>query len=469
MNLLIKRPALFLVLLVSLFSCNDSNDLNTAFKGSQINAVFTDTVSITASTVLAKDSIVSFESGNMLAGTLSNEKFGTTNASSYLAILPSAGSFATNNGNPDSVVLVLDYDEYYGDTTKNYTLEVHELTKSFATDRTYYTNNNNDLTYSPDLLGSATFTPAPKRLNIKVNTVSNGAVTKTSIPVRIKLNNDLGKRIMALPSATLNNATEFAKSFKGIVLTPGTNTTSALGFTPGADSSYLRIYYTSEGKKQKYTFGVGISDRFNHITSNLANSQLAALKKSGDSISSAANGGEAYLQESTGIAAKITFPYLNRFREKSNIKDLAVNRAELVIPVKDNGVYSPSVAAYLVETNKANRILKINGKPRVILQDPLIASTSGSNSQQAAAIRYDKTKKAYIVNITRYVQDLIYNKQSVYGALTSKSLLLVPTARTEGLDPTGLTVLQSTGLSSSILQTGGTDRIKLQLYFSKTN
>ena len=128
MNLLIKRSALFIISLFSLFYCHDSNDLNIPFEGTIIDAVYTDTVSITASTVLAKDSIIGYRIGNFLAGSFSNDKFGTTTASTYLSIGPNGGSIAASNG-PDSVVLVLDYDEYYGDTSKSYTVTIHELTK----------------------------------------------------------------------------------------------------------------------------------------------------------------------------------------------------------------------------------------------------------------------------------------------------------------------------------------------------
>jgi hypothetical protein len=105
----------------------------------------------------------------------------------------------------------------------------------------------------------------------------------------------------------------------------------------------------------------------------------------------------------------------------------------------------------------------------VIAEDPLETIARGENSSQAAAIRYNKDKKAYVVNITKYVQDVIYHKQSIYGDEVSKSLLLVPTSRTGALSNNGSTVQESTGLYSSILQTGGTDKIKLRLYFSKTN
>ncbi|MDQ3291152.1 MAG: DUF4270 domain-containing protein [Bacteroidota bacterium] len=469
MNWLIKRPTIFVLLLVSLFSCDDSNDLGTAFEGSLIDAVYTDTISIKASTVLANDSIIGYQRGNLLVGNFTTDKFGTTTGQSYLAIGPTGGTFATNAGSPDSVILSLDYDEYYGDTTKNYTVEVRELGTAFKPEATYYTNNNNNLEALAALLGTTTFVPKPKRTNSK--TASSGAVTKTSIPVRIKLNNELGQRILALPSATLSNPTEFAKAFKGIVLSPGANTNAALGFAPDADSTYLRIYYTSsDNKKQKYDLAVsGSNDRLNQVTSNLTGSALASLQKSGDSIASTTTNNETYLQESTGIVTKISFPYLDRFREKLNLNDLAVNRAELIIPVKESAFYLPSPAAYLVETNRSNKILKNAGLPKVIREDALESATSGSTAQQAAALRYNKDKKAYIVNVTKYVQDLIYSKQSVYGTLTNKNLLLVPTSRPSGLDPTGKTVMEATGLYSSTLQISGSDRIKLRLYFSKTN
>ena len=476
MNWLIKlkRLTLFILPVIAFFSCDDSNTLGTTYEGSPVDAAFTDSVSVTASTVLANDSIVGSSSrvvqrGNLLVGIISPDKLGTTTAQSYLTIAPAGGTISANNGSPDSVVLMLDYDEYYGDTTQNYTLEVRELATLFRADATYYTNNNNSLEALPNLLGSLTFVPKPKRTNSK--TASSGAVTKTSIPVRIKLNNELGQRILSLPTTTLNSATEFAKSFKGIVLSPGTNTRSALGFAPDADSTYLRIYYTAtDNKKQRYDLNIsGSNDRLNQISQNLTGSALASLKNSGDSLASAAAGNEAYLQESTGIVTKITFPYLYQFREKLNVSDIAVNRAELIIPVKENLNYLPSPAAYLVETNKTNRILKTNRLPRVVAEDPLETVSQGERAPQAAAIRYNKDKKAYIINVTKYVQDVIYRRQSVYGKLISNSLLLVPTSRTGALDARGTTVLETSGLYSSILQTGGTEKIKLRLYFSRAN
>ncbi|RDC65875.1 DUF4270 family protein [Adhaeribacter pallidiroseus] len=471
MNWLIKlkRPALFVLSVITFFSCDDSNTLGTSYEGNPVDASFTDSVSVTASTVLANDSIVGYRNGNLLVGKFTTEKLGTTTAQSYLPIGPTGGSISANNGSPDSVVLMLDYDEYYGDTTQNYSIEVRELGTTFRSDATYYTNNNNSLEALPSLIGSLTFVPKPKRTNSK--TSSSGVVTKTSVPVRMKLSNELGQRILGLPSTTLSSTAEFAKIFKGIVLSPGPNTKSALGFAPDADSTYLRIYYTStDNKKQKYDLNIsGGNDRLNEISHDFAGSALTSLNKAGDSISSVAAGNEAYLQESTGIVTKITFPYLNRFREKLNTNDVAVNRAELIIPVKDNPNYLPSPAAYLVETNKTNRILKSNRLPRVVIEDPLETTSRGESGTQAAAIRYNKDKKAYIVNVTKYVQDVIYQRQSASGKLLSNSLLLVPTSRTGSLDPRGSTVLEATGLYSSILQTGGTNNIKLRLYFSKTN
>ncbi len=474
MNWLIKlkRLTLFALSIIAFSSCDDTNTLGTTYEGNPVDAAFTDSVSVTASTVLANDSIVGYRNGNLLVGTFTTEKLGTTAAQSYLTILPTASTISVGSS-LDSIVLMLDYDEYYGDTTQNYTLEVRELATLFRADATHYTSNNNNIAALPNLLGSVTFVPKPKRTNSR--TASSGTVTKTSIPVRIKLNNELGQRILSLPATTLSNLAEFAKSFKGVVLSSGADTKAALGFAPDADSTYLRVYYTTtDNKKQKYDLVIrGENDRLNEISRNLAGSALASLTKSGDSIASVATNNETYLQESTGIVTKITFPYLDRFREKLNVNDIAVNRAELIIPVKDNPNYSPSPAAYLVETNKTNRILKASNRlPRVVIEDPLETIARGGTpprDSQAGAIRYNKDKKAYIVNVTKYVQDVIYRRQSVNGNLTSNSLLLVPTSRTGALDPRGSTILEASGLYSSILQIGGTDKIKLRLYFSRTN
>ncbi|CAA9280846.1 MAG: hypothetical protein AVDCRST_MAG95-3293 [uncultured Adhaeribacter sp.] len=477
MNLLINRPVLFVLLLLSVFACDNPNDLGTTYNGDLINTAYTETEPITAATVLVKDSIIAKNKGNLLAGVFTNEKFGTTTAKAYLEIGPSGGSIATGS-TLDSIVLALDYDEAYGDTTTNYTLEVRELTKSFEANKTYYTNNNNELTYTT-ALGTATFIPKPKQTISKEITNAQGTkvTVKTSVPLRIKLNNELGQRIMSLPTTTLGNPTEFAKVFKGVVLVPGATNKAALGFAPdgalpNADSTYLRIYYkAADGKKQKYDLlisnATGGNNRFNEIISDPTGTALAALQKTGDSVAvTAAN--ETYLQESTGLLTKITFPDLDKWQSRPGNENSAIIRAELIIPVKENGTSSPAPLAYLAPTTKNNRILRdANLAPRILLEDPLIKNLTGSNPNVAtpAVIRYDKDKKAYIGNITQYVQSIVYQRPFIalggVEYLISKSLVLVPTS--------GGGILESSGLHQSVLQVNGTDRIKLRIYFSRIN
>jgi hypothetical protein len=476
MNLLINRPVLFVLLLLSLFACDNPNDLGATYNGDLINTAFTESEPITAATVLVKDSIVAKNKGNLLAGIFTNEKFGTTTATTYLEMGPSGGSFPANSS-LDSVVLALDYDEAYGDTTTNYTVEVRELTKAFEADKTYYTNNNNQLTYAAGTLGTATFIPRPKHTISKEITNNQGTkvTVKGSVPLRIKLNNELGQRIMSLPTATLSNPAEFAKVFKGIALVPGANTKAALGFAPdgalpSADSTYLRIYYTAENKKQSYSLGISNgaagNNRFNEIKNDLTNTALAALQKTGDSVAVTTTANEAYLQESTGLVTKITFPELDKLKDRPGNENLAIIRAELIIPAKANPSSSPTPLAYLAPTTKKNRILRTSTlSPRILPEDPLVRSLSGGNTVGPAIVRYDKDKKAYIGNITQYVQSIVYQRPviSVGGVdyLISKSLLLVPTS--------GGGILEASGLNQAILQMNGTDRIKLRIYFSRIN
>ncbi len=475
MSLLIKKPVFFLLLFVSLISCDDANDLGTSFEGSLINAAYTDTVTVTAATVLAPvDSVVSYQKGNLLAGTFTNGPFGVTTAKAYLEIGPSGGSFPANS-TLDSVVLALDYNEYYGDTLQDYTLQVHELTKAFETDKTYYTTNNNNLTYAEAPLGVVTFKPTPKRTISK--TVGSSTV-KASVPVRIKLNNELGQRILALPATALSSTAEFARTFKGVVLAPGANTNAALGFAPNgananADSTYLRIYYTTaDSKKQRYELPIRETrtssgtiegnDRFNEIIYNRSNTPLATLQQAGDSL--AATGGETYLQESTGILTKISFPHLPNFTAKLANGNLTVNRAELIIPVKENAASVPAPLAYLIPTTPSNRIPRAsNLAPLYLPEDPAV--NPGSTTRNPAVVRYDATKKAYVANVTQYVQGLMANRPTIAGNnvsyLTSKSLLLWPSS--------GTGILETSGLAQSILQTSGSNQIKLRIYFSRIN
>src|SRR5687767_3442376 len=116
----------------------------------------------------------------------------------------------------DSVVLVLNYLETYGDTTVQQTVNVYEmdLTNNFRSD-TAYLIRNNPFTYS-NQLGSKTF--APKDLNDSVKAYRD----TTANQLRIRLSDAFGNRLLQMDSTGTNGGfrgdSVFRTKFKGFAL-----------------------------------------------------------------------------------------------------------------------------------------------------------------------------------------------------------------------------------------------------------
>ena len=125
---------------------------------------------------------------------------------------------------------------------------------------------------------------------------------------------------------------------------------------------------------------------------------------------------------------------------------------------------------YLYETNKFNKILRYNNQARALSSDGALYP-SGYSSPAAAV--YSPTAKAYVLNVTSYVQALIYDIQPRVTTTTgmrtlapSQGLIVSPasitTANLTSLnDLLGLQTLRQTVLSNS-----PGNQITLRLYYS---
>jgi hypothetical protein len=365
------------------------------------------------------------------------------------------------------MVLSLDYDEYYGDTTQDLTVRVHRLTQAFREDQIYFASR--EIPYQTETLGSRTFKPRPS-LSVKAFNADSSAIVRLPIPLKIKLDNALANQILAQRETVLASQAAFVAFLPGFALTTGEHAKAILGFKPDADSTYIRIYYKSAGKKYSYNlfFSSG-NNRLNQVTANRANTPLAVLQKAGDALPSTATNNQVYLQESTGLKARISFPYIQTLEEKLN--GAYINRAELIFPV-ETGYTNPSPYLYLYETNETNKILRYGNASRAVSSD---GATYPVGYTSPAAAMYAPARKEYILNVTSYVQALIYdirpriNTSSGSKELSRSTGLIVSPASmtTANLTPEslndllGLQTLRQTAISMR----PGT-RIKLRLYYS---
>ncbi len=154
---------------------------------------------------------------------------------------------------------------------------------------------------------------------------------------------------------------------------------------------------------------------FTQITTDLsAAGPFARLTDGRAAVTSAEAGGISYVQEGVGFGTRLEIPAgLKALKDR---KDIAINRAELIIPVKPftNALFPRPRRLFLYEANATNQVLQslVNNfrTDRVVLGD----STSSQTGQraEAAARFYDlsENNKYYSVLITNYVQNYIYTQ-----------------------------------------------------------
>jgi hypothetical protein len=472
MNWPTRTFILFFFSFITLASC-ENPDVALDLEGeTKLGTAFTDTITVKAATVLLNDSILGFKRGNLLVGqaTDANNTFGTTTATAFTEVALGSSTFTEPaTATIDSMVLSLDYDEYYGDTTQNLTVRVHRLQQAFKEDEIYFANRA--IPYQEATLGSRTFKPTPRKTVRSFNSDSS-AVVRLPLPLRIKLNNALANEILAQRETVLANQAAFVNFLPGLALTTDNSAQAVLGFNADADSTYIRIYYRAGGKKYSYNlFLSGDNNRLNQVGSNLANTRLAALQNGGAPLPASATNNQIYLQESTGLKGRISFPYLSTLKDKLN--GAYINRAELEIPVANfNGDISPYL--YLYETNNTNKILRYSNEARAVSSDGALYP---SGYVSPAALSYVASKKAYTLNVTSYVQALIYdirprvNTSDGLKEITPSNGLIISPASLSAASVTASaaslnSLLGLQTLRQTVLSMAPDNKIKLRLYYS---
>ncbi|AKQ47023.1 hypothetical protein TH63_17455 [Rufibacter radiotolerans] len=429
MNLRISKAAAALFLSSLVFSaCEDPTAIGLELQepGTQIGTTYSDTATVKVSTVLLNDSVITLNSARVLVGSGSDATFGSLTAKTFAEFgIPTADIVFDANKGADSLVLRLDYDYYFGDTTQAITWNVYKLTEGFIDQRTYYTSSS--LETSAEVLGTVTFRPRPKGTYVTLGATGDTLTRNNPYLVNIKLDKapgvELANAILAQSGKEpLKTQQGFLDNLlKGLVIAPAStqNNGAVLGLNLNAVNTKLTLYYTAtaDSKPKEYSF-IPTSRFFNQIQSSRAGTPLASLSAHGSSISSGAANNLAFMQAGAGLVTKIDLPYVTNFRTQNGVsKDLAVNKAELVIPILESSVANgndslklPAIATVL-ESTLNNRISRTTGG----VPNALVGEGTGAE----ARLEYRGKGKGYnyVVNITSYMQSLLYNRKANNGLI----------------------------------------------------
>lgn len=393
-------------------------------------------------------------------GLISNDPFfGKTDARIFLELKPSFYKYTFRNiPHPDSlkidsVVLVLDYVETYGDTTIPQTVEVREITSEFRYDTAYLVRENN-LTTST-LLGSTTFTPHT------LNDSSYARWDTSKNQFRIRLNNSFGERLLMYDTAGANNAyssdSAFRSKFKGFALQSVSGGNAIMGFNLRGGNTKLAIYYSyargSAAQPNNYDTTVAY---FSFAANGLsASANYIQRDYSGTPLLAAQGGTEpdpiVYIQATPGSFATIKIPHLG------SLNNRVIHRAELiaeqVYDISDS-TFPPPPFLYLdafdTEMNKY----------RTVPYDVLFTSATSLNlgsfgiSPYVSIDELGNTIRTWKFNLSRYVQHVVNDTEEVYDLRLFSPLYVI-----DQYKPTSNSV--ATPQPISINPTIGKGRIRL--------
>lgn len=416
--------------LILLFSCKKINE-STSLGGDLIPAVdnihtFDTTLTVEAfndTFSLATDSTRYTSDYEHFLGYISNDPFfGKTDAKLFLELKPATYKYTFANANPDSlhidsVVLVLDYQEIYGDTIPLQTVNVYEIDQSSNfkaisnLDSGYKIRENNIV--KAGLLGSRTFDPRTLNDSVKVfdDTTAN--------QLRIRLDDSFGQRLLNYDTiSTGTNAayvsdSAFRSKFKGFAL-ESVSGNAIMGFDLNGANTKLAIYYRYD-KNGKQPFDTIVTYfRFSENQSS-ASANYIVRDYAGTPLAAAVNGSTTpddliYIQSTPGSFATVKIPGL------ANLNNSVVHRAELIMEqVYDiNDTLFPPTNLYLDAYDPAISTF------RTVPYDVSFDVTGNSNLSSFGVVPINtkdasgNSIKNWRFNITRYVQHVVNDTEPVY-------------------------------------------------------
>lgn len=417
--------AIFISTLLLLISCKKINE-STALGGDLIPAVdnintFDTVLTVEAYndtfSVLTDTAYYSSSNTNFLGQINTDPFFGKTDAKIFLELLPPNAKYTFINKpdslHIDSVVLVLDYVETYGDTTALQTVNVYEIPQSSLFGDTTYTIRKSDFGKG-GLLGSKTVDP--KLLNDSVKVY----LDTTANQLRIPLDNAFGQRLLNYDTTSngSNNAyysdSVFRKFFKGFAI-ESVSGDAIMGFNLEGANTKLAIYYKDDNGNspvEKWDTAVAYFKFSENQNSTSAN--YIARDYSGTALAAAVGGPTpdnlVYIQSTPGSFATIKIPGL------AGLSNNVIHRAELIMEqvhdIKDTlfyptnlylDAYDPTVSAF-----------------RTIPYDVSFDASGNSNLADFGVVPINTKDpsgndiKSWRFNLTRYVQHIVNDTEPVY-------------------------------------------------------
>ncbi|MGZ5219599.1 MAG: DUF4270 family protein [Chitinophagaceae bacterium] len=432
-HLALTLGAIFTSTLILLISCKKINE-STSLGGDLIpvvdNITTFDTILVVEAyndtfSVLTDTTKYSSSYENFLGQINSDPFFGKTDAQLFLELKPATFRHTFSNRpdslHIDSVVLVLDYLETYGDTMALQTVNVYEIAPSSNFGDTSLSIRKNNYAKA-GLLGSRIV--QPRLLNDSVKVYKD----TTANQLRIRLEDSFGQRLLDYDTTSANghiNAyssdSAFREQLKGFAL-ESVSGNAIMGFDLEGVNTKLAIYYKDDNGDPGNTPTAQWDTLVTYFSfaenTSSASANYIVRDYAGTPLAASANGINGtpddliYIQSTPGSFATIKIPGL------AGLNNSVIHRAELIMEQVHDGqdTIFPPTNLYLDAYDPA----AIAPKFRMIPYD-VAFDGSGNSNFASFGIGGVNTKdpsgnsiKSWRFNLTRYVQHVVNDTEPVY-------------------------------------------------------
>jgi len=441
--------------LLILFSCTKINEA-TELGGNLIPPVdnihtFDTTLEVQVfndSFTVVTDSTVALPGFTHFLGKINSDPFfGKTNAQLFFELKPSTYRFTfadkPDSLHLDSVVLIMDYVQTYGDSTIPQTLNVYEVggnITDFRYDTTYRYRQNT--IPRAGLLGFRTIVPKDLDDSVKVYKDT------TARQLRIRLNDSFGQRLLAYDTAgngAYTSDSNFRQNFKGFALESVGGGNAIMGFNLLGANTKLAIYY-------RYDVAPGDVDttvNYWTFTDLSAEANPVSRDYSGTPFEASVNGitgppdAFSFIQNTPGTFSTIKVPGL------AGLSNRIVHRAELIAEEAWDASDSlfPPPPRLLLDAYDPGK-----SEYRTIPFDFILESTSNNNNITSfGGIPFRSLDNAnhsiytWRFNLSRYVQNIVIGKEQAMDLR-----LGAPAYLTEYTGPTSSIVKRSVYVNTTL-------------------
>jgi len=376
--------------------CREDANLGTDFlpEGDALNLTITDTLTVKTSTVL-DDSLETNNPNMFLLGVYNDPVFGRTKAEfATQFILDASSSYSLTNLTGTAASLIINipidttYDNaFYGNEDIAIQINVRRLKTNLESDEIYYSCENASDYYFSEIIGTGSFSSSLTELSIELNI-------------------DLAQQFIdnANTYFSYNDGEDFTEIFNGLYFSVVDNNIDdgfIMRLNPNYGTSIVELsYYPESNPDSLYTYDFQIDSdciSFNTFSHNYENTEVE------QAINDTLCANEfIYLQSMAGTKIKLELPYINNF---DTVENMVLNKAELVLKasnqqIEDNENYPAIENIALVGYNNEGELS--------LLPEYLYSTT-------LTGFEYDSDEDIYKCNVTKQVEDFIYNSKDDIG------------------------------------------------------